>query len=256
MNGQISVLVADDNMKLAKSIEEYLYIQPFVRRAYSVYDGAEAWKMIYEINPDAVILDMIMPVEDGISVLSKLSAIKNKPKIIIHSSAVTSKAVETAFKYGAAYYMVKPQSLNSISRVIYELCIGDCEKKEKVIQNSRNTARGNIEQVVADVIYELGIPPHMKGAGYIRTAIEMAVENVNALSCITKRMYPEIARIYGTNSGSVEKAIRRTIEAVWSCAKPDTLKRVLDGSVYMKKDRPTNSEFIAMVSDRIRADLK
>lgn len=256
MNRQISVLVADDNMKLAKSIEEYLSTQPFVRRAYSVYNGAEAWKMICEINPDVVILDMIMPVEDGISVLRKLSAIKNRPKVIMHSAAVANEAVEAAFKYGAVYYMVKPQPLYSISRVIYELCMGEAEIKERVIPNSQSRACGDIEQAVAGAVCELGIPPHMKGAGYIRSAVKMAVENTNALRCITKHMYPEIARIYGTNAGSVEKAIRRTIEAVWRCANPETLEEKLGSSVYMKKDRPTNSEFIAAVADRIRSDLR
>ena len=260
MNNLISVLIADDNTELAKELSDYINSKSDLKVTALASNGKEAYELICETTPDVVLLDMVMPELDGIGVLKKLRSNPpaKKPVVIVHSISTLVKTVETVLNLGADYYLLKPQSPERICDAIREFS----EAKRAVIPHVTadvlpNTAKAHdLETIVTDFIHELGVPAHIKGYQYMRTAIMMVVENMDLLNFITKQLYPDIAKAYGTTASRVEREIRHSIEVAWSRGKPDTMNEIFGYTIHTGKGKPTNSEFIAMVADRIRLQIK
>ena len=254
MNRQITVLIADDNRAIAGELKEYFRTRSEVGRVYECYDGNEALELIKEVNPDAVVLDMIMPKIDGFGVLKGISQLKEKPVILAYSMATSSAAMQLATGLGASYYMLKPQKPEAVAEAIFRFA--------GVMRNSLSDVKvptvpeKDLEAIVTDAMHELGVPAHIKGYHYIRTAIMMAVENMDVLNFITKQLYPTIAKRYSTTSSRVERAIRHSIEVAWNRGKPETMDEIFGYTIHTGKGKPTNSEFIAMVADRIRLKIR
>ena len=256
MNKKISVLIADDNKEVTKSLSDYLRAEENFEVAAVANDGEEAYSLICQTLPDVVILDIVMPKLDGLGVLKRLSRIKlsKKPLIIAFSVSSLQRSIETAISLGADYYLIKPQTYESICELINELMAPRSPHSDStVIEKPVHT---DLETLVTEFIHELGVPAHIKGYQYIRTAIMMVVENMDMLNFITKRLYPEIAKAYSTTSSRVERAIRHSIEVAWSRGKPETMNDIFGYTIHTGKGKPTNSEFIAMVADRIRLQIK
>ena len=229
MYTSISVVTADDNVEFSEELKEFFRTKPDIDFKAAAHDGAEAVELIRETEPDVVILDMVMPKLDGLGVLRRLKnmELKKKPKVVMFSVAAMDKNVEMAINSGADYFLSK-------------------SPEEEV----------DLEALVTECIHELGVPAHIKGYQYIRTAIMMVVKDMDMLNFITKRLYPEIAKSYGTTSSRVERAIRHYIEVAWSRGKPETMNDIFGYTIHTGKGKPTNSEFIAMVADRIRLQIK
>ncbi|MBQ3037777.1 MAG: sporulation transcription factor Spo0A [Clostridia bacterium] len=258
MNGKISVLIADDNKLFSDSIASYLREQEEFEVVGCAYDGEEALGMILETKPDIVLLDIIMPKRDGLSVLKRLQDIKldKNPTVIAVSIAESTWITESAARLGAKYFILKPQSNEAIADTLKAFAniskpiprvINDMPKAEKKV---------DLESLVTSFIHELGVPAHIKGYQYIRTAIMMVVDNMELLNYITKQLYPAIAKKYGTTSSRVERAIRHSIEVAWNRGRPETMDEIFGYTIDNGKGKPTNSEFIAMVADRIRLQIK
>lgn len=245
-----TVLIADDNGRLAKELAEYINIQPDMTAPAIAEDGEEALGLIKEIKPDVVVLDMVMPKLDGMSVLKRIQSIAPKPIVIAYSVSGLQKTIEAAVRLGADYYLLKPQSSEAVAEAIRELT-----KQESAALGAAKE-KVNLEALVTEVIHELGVPAHIKGYQYIRTAIMMVVENMDMLNYITKQLYPDIAHAYRTTASRVERAIRHSIEVAWTRGKPETMNEIFGYTIHTGKGKPTNSEFIAMVADRIRLQLK
>ncbi len=254
MNRQITVLVADDNRAITSELKEYFRTRSEVGRVYECYDGNEALELIKEVKPDAVVLDMIMPKVDGFGVLKGISHLKEKPVILAYSMATSSAAMQLATGLGVSYYMLKPQKPEAVAEAIFRFT--------GVMRNSLSDVKvptvpeKDLEAIVTDAMHELGVPAHIKGYHYIRTAIMMAVENMDVLNFITKQLYPTIAKRYSTTSSRVERAIRHSIEVAWNRGKPETMDEIFGYTIHTGKGKPTNSEFIAMVADRIRLKIR
>lgn len=264
MNQKVSVLVADDNKELAMNITSYLQLQPDVIVVGTAYDGVEAYEFIIETQPDIVILDMIMPNFDGIGVLRKLANthMSKKPCIIMQSVSASERNMQLATSLGAEYFLLKPQSCEYITEVIRDFS-GNVQIHNPIKENvSVNIApapipaKEDLESIVTKSIHELGVPAHIKGYQYIRTAIMMVIENMELLNYITKQLYPTIAKEYKTTSSRVERAIRHSIEVAWNRGRPETMNEIFGYTIHTGKGKPTNSEFIAMVADRIRLQRK
>ena len=253
MNKKISVLTADDNIKFSNELKNFLVAKPDIEFKAAAYDGAEAIELIQETEPDIIILDMVMPKLDGFGVLKKLKnlELRKKPKVIMFSVAAVDRNVEMAITNGADYFLSKPQPFEAVYDVIKTLA-------QTLAPSSVNIKSEDIdlESLVTESIHELGVPAHIKGYQYIRTAIMMVIEDMDMLNFITKRLYPEIAKLYGTTSSRVERAIRHSIEVAWSRGKPETMNDIFGYTIHTGKGKPTNSEFIAMVADRIRLQIK
>ncbi len=256
---KISVLIADDNKVFTDELADYLKTTPDLTVAGVAYNGNEALGMISETSPDVVILDVIMPERDGLGVLKQLSSLKIKrPICIVLSVTGNSSIMETAMKLGADYYLLKPQTMSAIADTIRNFATATHTVLPVVEKISTITQEKTVdlETLVTEFIHELGVPAHIKGYQYIRSAIMMVVEDMELLNYITKQLYPTIAKQYKTTSSRVERAIRHSIEVAWSRGKPETMDEIFGYTVDTGKGKPTNSEFIAMVADRIRLQIK
>lgn len=263
MNNKISVLIADDNRELARELSDYISGQSDMNLAAAAYDGEEAYGLILETHPDVVILDLVMPKLDGIGVLKKLSLspLPKRPKIIAYSLSSAAINMAASITPGADYCLLKPQSPERVCEAARDLVSAAKPLALSITSRVSSSAENpkeavDLETVVTDFIHELGVPAHIKGYQYIRSAIMMVVENMDLLNFITKQLYPEIAKAYGTTASRVERAIRHSIEVAWSRGKPEVMNEIFGYTIHTGKGKPTNSEFIAMVADRIRLTLK
>lgn len=253
MNRKISVVTADDNVEFSKELEEFLRAKGDIDFKAAAYDGIETVELIEETKPDVLVLDMVMPKLDGLGVLRRIKALEKRPKVIMLSVAAVDRNVEMAINSGADYFLSKPQPFEAVYDVIKSLA--------GTLSPTSVTAKApeleiDLEALVTECIHELGVPAHIKGYQYIRTAIMMVVRDMDMLNFITKRLYPEIAKAYGTTSSRVERAIRHSIEVAWSRGKAETMEDIFGYTIHTGKGKPTNSEFIAMVADRIRLQIK
>ena len=265
MNGKISVLIADDNKVFADGLSEYLKTQQEFEVVGCAYDGEEALGMLLETKPDCMILDTIMPKRDGLNVLKRMQEIRldKMPTVICVSVSDSTWIMESAPKLGAKYFMLKPQSNEAMADIIrsfytptrmYPVSVGSPSPMKASVTQKPETM--DLETLVTEFIHELGVPAHIKGYQYIRSAIMMVVDNMELLNYITKQLYPAIAKKYGTTSSRVERAIRHSIEVAWTRGKPQTMDEIFGYTIDNGKGKPTNSEFIAMVADRIRLRIK
>lgn len=253
MKNQISVIIADDNQSTVSEISDYLKTQQDINVAACAYDGAEALELIRMINPDVVILDMIMPKIDGIRLLRLLNAEKEiTSKVIMYSVSSNSRYMQLTEELGVNYYLLKPQPCEYICDVIRDVCDSHSFSQGERHTPSIHSKYDDLEACVTEYIHELGVPAHIKGYQYIRTAIMMVVENMDLLNYITKQLYPSIAKQYSTTPSRVERAIRHSIEVAWIRGNQETMNEIFGYTVHTGKGKPTNSEFIAMVADRIR----
>ncbi|MCC8159805.1 MAG: sporulation transcription factor Spo0A [Oscillospiraceae bacterium] len=262
MNNKISVLIADDNEDLVTELSQHINEQSDMTVIAAAHDGNETYELILETKPDAVILDLVMPKLDGIGVLKRLqnTVLPKKPKIIVYS--ISSIAINMASSVSSSidYCLLKPQSDERICEVIRDIVlvpnVAAVPAAPKSLAVTQKNEEIDLETVVTDFIHELGVPAHIKGYQYIRSAIMMVVENMDLLNFITKQLYPEIAKAYNTTASRVERAIRHSIEVAWSRGKPEIMNEIFGYTIHTGKGKPTNSEFIAMVADRIRLTLK
>ena len=255
MMKKLKILVVDDNRELNDSIAEYLKQESYVSNVYKAYDGEEAWFITEQESPDVIILDLIMPRLDGIGFLKR--AVRNginfdKVTVICLSVSGSDKTMEMVMNMGAQHFLIKPQTPKTISDTIKTLT-NTVELPETIHIPEKEY---DIETIVTDIIHDLGVPAHIKGYHYIRTAIMMVIENMDMLNYITKRLYPEIAKKYKTTSSRVERAIRHSIEVAWTRGHQETMNNIFGYTIHTCKGKPTNSEFIAMVADKIRLQIK
>lgn len=261
--GKITVLIADDNARMAGMLENVLKSDKDIDVVGRAEDGVQTVEMIHSKKPDVVLLDLVMPKLDGLGVMETIKNDRNcikSPSFIVITGIGQESVTESAFELGASYYMLKPFDYNLvisrikqvrgevISRSISETCT-DGERKNVFLER-------NLESDVTNIIHEIGIPAHIKGYHYLRDAIMMSVNDMEMLNSITKQLYPTIAKRYKTTASRVERAIRHAIEVAWSRGKMDTIDELFGYTVSCGKGKPTNSEFVALITDKIRLEYK
>jgi two-component system response regulator (stage 0 sporulation protein A) len=225
-------------------------------------DGEQIYHIIKEKNPDVVLMDVVMPKLDGLAVLKKVSedaSVTKRPAFVMISAIGQEKITEEAFDYGADYFIMKPFDNEMVLSRIRHVRDAKTERDKKKInayEKSEEQGGGNLEQIVTDMIHEVGVPAHIKGYQYLREAIIMSVNDMDMLNSITKVLYPTIAKRFDTTSSRVERAIRHAIEVAWSRGKMDTIDELFGYTVSHGKGKPTNSEFIALITDKIRLQMK
>ncbi|MDD2960140.1 MAG: sporulation transcription factor Spo0A [Lachnospiraceae bacterium] len=261
--GTMNIAIADDNERIVQILDTLVSSDKELNVVGKAGNGEELIDIIKSKEPDVVLLDIIMPKMDGLTVMEYVNKEPNvkKPAFIVISAVGQEKITEDAFELGADYYILKPFDndvvLNRIKNV-----------KAKRERNYRAPQRGNgyesrreylernLEADVTDMIHEIGVPAHIKGYQYLREAIIMSVQDMDMLNSITKILYPTIAKQYQTTSSRVERAIRHAIEVAWSRGKMDTIDSLFGYTVNGGKGKPTNSEFIALIADKIRLEYK
>ena len=261
---QFKVAIADDNERMVEILEKILEQDDEIYVAGKAKDGEEIYRFIGEKEPDIVLMDIIMPKIDGLTVMQKInedSDIKRKPDFIMISAISQERIIEEAFSLGARYYIMKPFENETVLYRIRSLksgkwLDGPAGKITGHYENSFCSMEENLETDVTNMIHEIGIPAHIKGYQYLRDAIMMAVEDMNMLNSITKILYPTIAKNYQTTPSRVERAIRHAIEVAWSRGRIEKLDDLFGYTVDAGKGKTTNSEFIALIADKIRLDYK
>ena len=250
----IKVAIADDNREFAGIMQEFLQSQADIELVGVAYNGEEILTIMEEQQPDVVILDIIMPHLDGIGVLEQMNVKGGKrPKIIMLTAfgqeAITQRVVEL----GADYYVLKPFNMDVLVSRIRQLATSISSQRPVVAQAIR--ARP-VDVEVTNIIREIGIPAHIKGYQYLRDAIMMIIAEIELLGAVTKVLYPMIAEKYQTTPSRVERAIRHAIEVAWSRGNIDMINRLFGYTVKLEKGKPTNSEFMAMIADKLRMEMR
>ncbi|MDP4144812.1 MAG: sporulation transcription factor Spo0A [Bacillota bacterium] len=265
---KISVLIADDNKEFCNILNDYLLNQSDIVVTGVAKDGLEALKLIEEKKPDLVVLDIIMPHLDGLGVLERLNSMEldPMPRIIVLSAVGQDKITQRAITLGADYYVVKPFDMDVFTKRIRQMFNNTISntgaKKAVTVQEAVPTVRiqeskpVDLEAEITSIIHEIGVPAHIKGYMYLREAISMVVNNIELLSAVTKELYPSIAKKYNTTASRVERAIRHAIEVAWSRGQVDTINQLFGYTIHNGKGKPTNSEFIAMIADKLRLKNK
>lgn len=266
---KITILIADDNIDFTRTLSAYLEKMEDIEVVGIAKDWNEAFEIIKGTHPDILLLDVIMPHLDGIGVLEKLNetTMTKKPISIMLSAVGQDKITQKAISLGAQYYVVKPFDIELLIKRIRDLRYYQPtpnnnfiarESKPQYIDISPENKKDerNLEALVTNLIHEVGVPAHIKGYQYLREAIMMVVNDIEVINQITKQLYPDIAKKFHTTPSRVERAIRHAIEVAWSRGKADEVENIFGYTVSATKGKPTNSEFIAMIADKLRLELK
>ena len=252
----VRIVVADDNLQLRNMISEYLGQQSGMEVVGAATNGLETLELVQEKLPDVLICDMIMPKMDGYAVLEQLSAMKleKRPGVIVLTALGRDDFIARAIDLGVSYYMVKPFDFAMLAQRIYEAAgeEGRADALNTRIRQENNASADNLEERIANLFLTVGIPAHIKGYQFLREAVKMVIDNPDLMGRITKELYPGIAHRFGTTSSKVERAIRHAIEVAWNRGRIEALDEAFGKNVCSLDDKPTNGEFIALVSDRLR----
>ena len=257
----LNVAIADDNQRILDLLENIISTDKDLNLVGKAKNGEEMCQIIENKHPDVVLLDLIMPKMDGLTVMEQVNqdnSVNKRPYFIVITAVGQEKITEDAFDKGANYYIMKPfnnrmlleriKSIRNLSR--------NTERKNDDITTDNTLKTENLESRVTNMLHEIGIPAHIKGYHYLRDAIIMAVNDMDVLNAITKILYPTVAKKYQTTSSRVERAIRHAIEVAWSRGKLDTLDQLFGYTVSTGKGKPTNSEFIALIADTIQLEYR
>ena len=261
---KIQVVIADDNKEFGDILCEYLNSQNDIEVVGVARDGIEACEQITSKSPDIAVIDIIMPHLDGLGVLERINStsMKKRPLFIILSAVGQDKITQRALALGAEYYVVKPFDMDVLVSRIRQLketnqsAVIRPEYTPDVRPSRSPSHPRNLEMEVTSIMHEIGVPAHIKGYQYLRDAIMMVVKDIDVINSITKQLYPSIAREYNTTPSRVERAIRHAIEVAWSRGQVDAIDSLFGYTVNIGKGKPTNSEFIAMVADKLRLEMK
>ena len=250
MKNKIRVLMIDDNKSIINLAKEHFSSHAVIDLVLFSNDGQEGYKMILERQDDydIIVMDLIMPNKDGMSILEDMHKAKINKKVIILTSYAKETTIRMVNKYNVNYYMLKPFNIEDLERRIVDVFRN---KKIDLLDTEKDK---NIELNITKLLHSLGIPSHIKGYQYIRDGIYMMYKRPSLIGGITKELYPEIANRYETTSSRVERAIRHAIEVSWNRGDYDLMEEIFGHSVDYDRAKPTNSEFIATVADKLKID--
>jgi len=249
----IKVLIADDNGECCETLAEYLRQQADFEVVGVAYNGLEAMEIIEQHRPDVVVLDVIMPHLDGLGVLEKMASglLGYRPKMVMLTAFGQKSITQRAMELGADYYILKPFDFGVLANRIRQLADG-----VRVTPYVTAVKTRNLDVAVTNIIHEMGVPAHVKGYHYLRDAILMVINDINLLGAVTKELYPAIAQKYHTTPSRVERAIRHAIELAWDRGNVEMMNKFFGYTINVERGKPTNSEFIAMIADKMRIEAK
>lgn len=248
MNNKIRIFMVDDNRNIVMEVKKYFSSHEKIEVVGAAYDGEEALNKIIQNheNIDLIVMDLIIPKMDGLSVLEELKKRNINNKSIITTSMNSIDVINKCMEIGVNYYLLKPYNLEALESHIKSIV--------KSKSNKLTVSDKDLKQAITSLLHSLGIPSHIKGYLYIRDSIDLMYNNPSMIGAITKELYPEIAERYDTTSSRVERAIRHAIEVSWNRGDYDVMESLFGNSVDYDRAKPTNSEFIATLADKLRID--
>ncbi|MCM1288142.1 MAG: sporulation transcription factor Spo0A [Clostridium sp.] len=257
---RIKVLVIKHDLRSANELRVMLETKKDFYVCGCFTDGQEGMDGILKYNPDIVIIDLLLPNLDGIAIMDEIDKKEDLPfKFLVKANMSQIKFLEKIYKgkLNNIYINIIDEAADGID--LFQEIINTSKSKQKgihICESSDEIYESNLERKVTEIIHEIGVPAHIKGYQYLRSSIIMAVRDMDVLNSITKQLYPSIAKEYGTTSSRVERAIRHAIEVAWGRGKTDTIYELFGYTMNQGKLKPTNSEFIALIADKIRLDSK
>ena len=251
MEHAITVLIADGAEEFCSGLSAELQKAGGFQVVGTAGDGEQAIRLIAEKKPEVLVLDLMLSKQDGIAVLKAAAAMERRPITLATSAFVTEYVSSAAANLGVRYLMLKPCDMTAVVERLEEIRGG-----EKLRPDLRRNEKTSIESMVTGIIHEIGVPAHIKGYQYLREAIIIAVNDMDVINAITKVLYPQVAKTFQTTPSRVERAIRHAIEVAWDRGDLDTLQRFFGYTVSNTKGKPTNSEFIALIADKLQLQLK
>ena len=252
MEHATTVFIADSAEDFCGNLTAALHRAEGFQVIGNATDGEQAIRMIQDRKPDVLVLDLMLSKQDGISVLKAVNTMDRKPITLATSAFVTDYVSTAAANLGVRYLMLKPCDMTALVERLEEIRAGETLR----LPASRRNEKTNIESMVTGIIHEIGVPAHIKGYQYLREAIIIAVNDMDVINAITKVLYPQVAKTFQTTPSRVERAIRHAIEVAWDRGDLDTLQRFFGYTVSNTKGKPTNSEFIALIADKLQLQLK
>ena len=252
MDNSTTVLIADNSEEFCNQLTAALQRSGKFHVVGTVGDGELVLRKITELRPQLLVLDLMLPKRDGLSILKAIAALDHKPAVLATSGFVTEYVATAAAGMGVRYLMLKPCDMSALVERLEEIRGGESLRTPA----ARHTGQQNIETLVTNIIHEIGVPAHIKGYQYLREAIIIAVNDMDVINAITKVLYPQVAKAFQTTPSRVERAIRHAIEVAWDRGDLDTLQRFFGYTVSNTKGKPTNSEFIALIADKLQLQLK
>ncbi len=243
------ILLADTGAEYRLALAGHINGEPDMQVVGQTGDGAELLRLVRELEPDAVVMELVLTSMDGLEVLGELNKLERPPRVLILSSYIRGTVVEEASARGADYFITKPSRPATVCERVRQLTTAGVEpdREDKGI---------NMETRITAIIHEVGVPAHIKGYQYLREAILIAVNDMDVINAVTKVLYPEVAKRFGTTASRVERAIRHAIEVAWDRGDLETLQKYFGYTVSNTKGKPTNSEFIAMIADRLQLQMR
>ena len=250
---KIKVMMIDDNVSLVEMVKEYFKDNENIEIYKQAHNGLDGIKLIEEEQGkfDVVLLDLIMPQKDGLYVLQQIKERELDANVIVETSYNAQDVIRQVSEYGVSYFILKPFDLEDLKTRIAEVY----NSKNKTGKNI-NLKQNNLQISITKILHELGIPSHIKGYQYIREGIGILYDRPETIGGITKELYPELANKFDTTVSRVERAIRHAIEVSWNRGDWDLMEEIFGHSVDIDKAKPTNSEFIVTIADKLRLDNK
>lgn len=248
---QIRLLVVDDNENLVEMIKDYFEDHNKIKVVNTVYNGEEALDIIQKETDsfDVMLLDLIMPKKDGMYVLDKMQKLEINKPVVIGTSFNADETIQRVSRYNPKHFVLKPFEMSELESKLLDAVNFSIKKDENV-----NSLHGNLEISVTKLLHGLGVPSHIKGYQYIREGVLLMYEKPDIVGAITKELYPEIASRFDTTVSRVERAIRHAIEVSWNRGDIELMEEIFGHSVDYDRAKPTNSEFIVTVSDKLRLE--
>ena len=252
MDHLTTVLIADNSEEFCAGLAAALQQTGNYQIIGTAADGEQAIRLVSQLKPDILVLDLMLSKQDGLSVLKAVGSLEKAPIALATSTFVTGYVATAAANLGCRYLMPKPCDMAALTDRLEELRGGG---SQRVVPTSR-ADKQSIEAMVTNIIHEIGVPAHIKGYQYLREAIIVAVNDMDVINAITKVLYPQVAKRFDTTPSRVERAIRHAIEVAWDRGDLDTLQRFFGYTVSNSKGKPTNSEFIALIADKLHLQIK
>ena len=252
MEHQTTVLIADSSEEFCAGLTSALQRAEGFQVVGTASDGEQAIRLVNERKPEVLVLDLMLSKQDGLSVLKAMGSLDRKPVTLATSAFVTDYVSTAAANLGVRYLMLKPCDMTVLVERMEEIRGGESLRSPA----PRRADKTSIESMVTNIIHEIGVPAHIKGYQYLREAIIIAVDDMDVINAITKVLYPQVAKTFQTTPSRVERAIRHAIEVAWDRGDLDTLQSFFGYTVSNTKGKPTNSEFIALIADRLQLQLK
>ena len=262
----MKIVCVDDNREILAGLASFFRKEQDLELVGTAMDGEEGYRLICEKKPDVAILDIVMPQTDGLALLEKLARNRETEQTccIMYSAIGNEKVIRKAISLGAHYYILKPcedysviaERVRQVYAFAHDVKMPISSGLSKGMQAANTVTEQNLESVITEIIHDIGVPAHIKGYHYLREAIGLCIRDDEFINSITKLLYPTVAKTFSTTSSRVERAIRHAIEVAWNRGREEVLTDIFGYTIDTNKGKPTNGEFIAMISDSIKLKMK